>query len=511
MDKPPQPNLHESLADLEGTPLYSLLGRLSDFLVREGIPAYLVGGLVRDLLLKRPTADIDLAVGGDCLGIALRCAAALGGRYVLLDKQNRIARVVLHHERATSPGKQWEIDFSTLEDSIEDDLARRDFTINAMAIDLAQWREGPGGIHLIDPLNGGHDLYHGRIRAITETVFVADPARLLRAARIAAELGFTIDGTTEVLIQGDASLIARVAGERTRDELVGLLETPRAAQSLLLLDRLGLLTLIFPALAAMRGVEQPREHHWDVFEHSLRTVKALEFLLRQGDWEYEGEAVLAATPWSDTLAQHFAQEVSGSATRRAVLKLAALLHDIGKPSTKAMDADGRMRFLGHSQVGAAAAIELLERLRFSNNEIKLVETAITHHLRPTQMTQPDSTTPTRRAVYRYFRDTGDAGIDILFLSLADHLATRGPEINLTYWREHAQVVEYVLSQRLQEPGAISPPKLTDGNDLMSAFSLSPGPRIGELLEAVREAQAAGEVTNRDEALAYIEGMLKGKG
>ncbi|MBI2851611.1 MAG: HD domain-containing protein [Chloroflexi bacterium] len=507
MSNQPEASLRESLARLERAPLSSVLAKLGNFLGRGGIQAYIVGGLVRDILLGQETADIDLTVAGDALDAARRAAAALGGSYVLLDDQNRIARVVLPDQSAPSVRKQWEVDFSTLEDSIDDDLARRDFTINAMAIDLAGFLRGPDFTRLIDPMGGWHDLHHGRLRAVSETIFVADAARLLRAVRLSAELGFTIDETTETLIQGDARLIAGIAGERVRDELLGMLATSRAGQSLFLLDRLDLLPAIFPELDAARGVEQPIEHFWDVFEHSLRTVMALDFLLRQGTWDYEGEAVLSVVPWSETLARHFTGEVSGGGSRRAIVKLAALFHDIGKPQTKTTEPGGRARFLGHAQTGAAIATAILQRLRFSGKEIKLVETEILHHLRPTQMTQPDSTAPTRRAMYRYFRDTGDAGIDILFLSLADHLATRGPNINLTYWREHAQVVEYVLSQQFTQKDIVSPSRLLDGHDLISIFALSPGPKIGELLEAVREAQAAGELTTREEAVEYIRQLL----
>jgi poly(A) polymerase len=164
-----------------------------------------------------------------------------------------------------------------------------------------------------------------------------------------------------------------------------------------------------------------------------------------------------------------------------------------------------MRFLGHTKEGAAIVVNILERLRFSGREIKLVETMVQHHLRPMQMS--NNGLPTRRAIYRYFRDTGETGIDILFMSLADHLATRGPRLDLTQWREHAQIVEYVLTERFKEESVVLPPKLVDGHDLINIFELSPGPRIGQLLEAVREAYASGELTTREEALDYIRKQL----
>jgi poly(A) polymerase len=258
-------------------------------------------------------------------------------------------------------------------------------------------------------------------------------------------------------------------------------------------------------MSPARGVEQPKIHVWDVFDHSIHTVSAAEFLLREGTWQYAGEETLTPVPWSTGLSQHFDQEISSGSTRRSMLKLAALFHDIAKPPTKTIDDEGRAHFLGHPLEGAATAAAIMERLRFSNREIHLVELLVKYHLRPTQMSHEGL--PTRRAIYRYFRDTGDAGIDLLFLCLADHLATRGHSLDLAQWQEHTRMTEYVLARHYEEESLSAPARLIDGHDVMKTFGLSPGPRVGELLEALREAQAAGEVTSRQEALHYVEQLL----
>ena len=501
--------------------VWLLLTKVSHFLVEQNIESYVVGGLVRDVLLGRDTADIDIAVASDALEIAPKVAATLGGKYVLLDKVNRVGRVVLVDKGTPSAKAHLELDFSTFKGSIEQDLARRDFTIDAMAIELRQIIEHPyplllptskkmGSVPLrlpglIDPFNGWDDLQRGALQVVAEAAFESDAARLLRIVRLAAELGFSIDRKTEDLIRRYSYLIAGVAGERVREELLRLLAIPQAEQLLFYLDELGLLTAVFPELVRTRGVEQPKEHFWNVFEHSLKVVTAVDFLLRQGAWEYDSGEVLPKVPWSAVLAGYFDQEVSRGSTRRLLLKLAALLHDVVKPQTKAIDAGGRMRFLGHAQEGAAIAANILERLRFSAREIKLVEILVRHHLRPGQMRQNEL--PTHRAIYRYFRDSGEAGIDILFLNLADHLATRGPHLDLSHWQEHVQVVEYVLSQRFEQKNIVCPPKLVDGRDLIDIFGMEPGPRIGEILEAVREVQASGEMTTREEVLSFIDGLL----
>ena len=482
----------------------SLLAKVSHFFSEHGVKAYLTGGLVRDMLLGRETADIDIAVATDALEVAPGVAKAFSGKYVLLDEVNRIGRVVLDNETASTKSR-WELDFSTFEGNIEQDLARRDFTINAMAIDLEEFVRQPQSPVLIDPFHGQDDLNHGVIRAVSETAFTSDPARLLRAVRLAGELDFSIDSETETLIQRYAHLISGVAGERTREELLKLLAMSQTGQLLAYLDELDLLTAIIPELAQMKGVSQPKIHVWDVFDHSIETIATVCFLLRQGTLKYAGEEVLAAVPWSAELEQHFNQEVSGGSTRGSLLKLAALLHDIAKPQTKSIDEDGRARFLGHAKEGAISATSILERLRFSTKEIKLVEALISHHLRPTQMSQEEL--PSRRAIYRYFRDTGEAGIDILFLSLADHLATRGPQLYPSHWRQHTRLVAYVLDKHFEEESLTLPLKLIDGHDLIDNFGLSPGPRVGEVLEAVREAQASGEVTTREEAITHAEHLL----
>jgi poly(A) polymerase len=479
-----------------------LLNKISRFLVKEGIPGFLVGGFVRDMMLGRATADIDIALGASVLEVGPRIAAALGGKFIPLDEENGVGRVVLPH------GK-WQIDFATFQDDIRQDLARRDFTINAMAIKLdINAASSLGTENMIDPFHGQGDLQRSIVRAVSDTAFEADAVRLIRAIRIAAELGFSIDGHTEELIHRQCQLINGVPGERVREELLKMLALPGAAKRLAYLDELGLLTAIIPELIPARGVEQPRVHFWDVFDHSIETVAAAECLLREGTWEYAGRKVLEAVPWSAKLSQHFDQEISYGSTRKTLLKLAALLHDIAKPRTKTVDDDGRARFLGHPQEGAAEAAAILERLRFSNREIQLVEMLVRYHLRPTQMSHEGM--PTRRAIYRYFRDTGEGGIDILFLSLADHLAARGPMLDREQWRAHTRITREVIDIHFNEVNPAPPNKLINGHDVMSRSGLGPGPRVGELLEAVREAQAAGEITDRQQALDYVEELIKSK-
>lgn len=475
-----------------------LLVTVRDFLTHHGIESWLVGGYVRDRLLGRSNRDIDIVVSTKAMDVASEVARLVGGRDVLLDEANQVVRVVL-------PRADYQLyfDFSTIRGNIEDDLAHRDFTINTITINLAEITGIQSTVEVVDPFSGQHDLKQGLVRTIDDQVFRQDPVRLLRAVRLAAELGFTIESSTETFIRRDHHLITRVAAERVREELCRLLAAPNATGSLRWLDRLDLLDVILPELATTKRVEQPKEHFWDVFDHSIETVAAVENLMKK-DEEKAQDGVLALVPWSPVIAAHFEEEIGGQ-SRKELLKLAALLHDTGKPMTKSVDESGRMRFLGHAKEGAAITGRILERLRFSARETKMIQKMIEYHLRPSQLSNDEL--PSHRAIYRYFRDAGDVGIDTLFLSLADLLATGGPALNLGAWQRQVKIVNYVLSKRFEEQAVVAPMKLIDGHDLIDRFGMSPGSKIGELLEAVREAQAAGEVTTREDALAFVQHRL----
>ncbi|MCH7485035.1 MAG: HD domain-containing protein, partial [Chloroflexi bacterium] len=213
----------------------------------------------------------------------------------------------------------------------------------------------------------------------------------------------------------------------------------------------------------------------------------------------------SALEWWDGGREYFREPVAAGTPRRALVKLCGLLHDIGKPATKTFEESGRMRFFGHSDTGAEIAGRLMRRLRFSGREREIVVRMIEAHLRPVQMAQDRA--PTKRAVYRYFRATGEAGVDTLFLSLADHLATVGPNVSWEGFRAHVAVVSHILDLRFADERVTSPPKLVSGDDLMRELGLAPGALLGELLEAVREAQAAGEVSTQEEALALARQRL----
>lgn len=478
----------------------SLLRRIQDLLPADA-GAFLVGGYLRDTLLGRKTGDIDVAVGVSAPAFAREAAAALGGHYVLLDEAEGVARVVLPETGEGGEARR-HIDFTSIRGTIEADLGRRDFTIDAMAVDLRRLDAGVATLAAIDPFAGQEDLKAGVLRAVGPSIFRDDPARLVRGVRLAAEYGLTIEAGTEAALGRDSHLVSRVAGERVREELCRILSLGRAAGAIFHLDRLGLLTAIVPELTFTKGVDQPREHYWDVFDHSVQSVAAVERLL---DPE-TGPEMLALAPHLAPHIGEFREEASPGLVRAGLVKLALLLHDIAKPQTKVLEPDGRAHFYGHPTQGAEIAGGIMQRLRFSNREIKMAQKMIESHLRLWQM-GGDQGLPTRRAIYRYFRDTADVSVDIMFLTLADFLATQGPNLDTSEWERHSRLMEYVLAQREEDHTVAAPPKLIDGHDLMREFGLAPGPRIGEVLEAVREAQGGGEIATREEALKLARRLL----
>ncbi len=486
-----------------------VLAKLKGFFTARRYPAFLVGGYLRDSLLSRPPErDLDIAVSGDSQRIGQELAQAMGGVFVPLSPAHGVARVV---GQDGAPGGRWTVDLAGFSGGIEEDLARRDFTINAMALPVQGWASPVPPDLVIDPFNGRQDLEEKRIRAVTPQVFQDDPGRLMRTVRMAASLGFRLEPETARLVRGEAWRVTQVSGERVRDELLAILSFDGARGHLEVLDRLDLLCRIIPELAETKGVDQPKEHYWDVWGHLVHTVETAERVTKG----HQNSPIYSLVHWTAETDAHFSQEVSDGHTRKTFLKLAALLHDISKPQTKQKDETGRTRFPGHSELGAAVAAERLTHLRIGSRGIATVTKIIEEHLRPTHMMQGVER-PTSRAIYRFFRDVGDAAVDTLYFSLADYLGARGPELDLDDWGNHARMVAHVLQVGMQPPTSEEPgeeagkeaSRPVNGHDLMEHFNLEPGPLIGMILAGIDEAWAVGEITTREEALASAATMLE---
>ena len=517
--------------------------RVIAWLAQQDVAAYLVGGCVRDRLLNRPVYDLDVTVAGDGLDLARRLANRFGGAYYPLDEARSTGRAILSDEqdgclvvdvaRFRGPAP---LGSSPPEQSLAADLADRDFTINALAADVRASGE------VIDLHNGLADLAAGLIRPVSEDSIRNDPLRALRAVRLAAALGFALAPQTEFLIQRDGGALAGVSGERVRDELARLLARPQAAPYLAQLDDLGLLTVIIPELEPLRGLSQPPPHYLDVLAHSLETVRTLETLLdslfhglgpEQGgggrrtkdesrktpntqypipntQYPVSNAPLDLLSPFADRARVHVEQVMGDARPRLVTLKLAAVLHDTGKPVARSVDDDGRIRFIGHEKESVRITGKVLRRLRFNRSEVRLGETIVRHHMRLLLLANQKSVSS--RAVYRFFRDTGDAGVDVLLHALADHRATYASQAEDERWPRLVALTARMLADYWQRQGErLDPPPLIDGHDLQREFGLQPGPHIGELLEAVREAQVSGEVRSREEALGLVTARLRVEG
>jgi putative nucleotidyltransferase with HDIG domain len=475
-----------------------LLETIIAFLREAVTPCYVGGGYVRDLLLGYQAKDIDFVVPAGAISLARRLADETGGAFYALDAETDAARIVY------SAPTDLVVDVAALRaPDIVADLRARDFTINAMAVDIRAWSQP--NPHVIDPCGGQSDLAAGILRATSEQAFRQDPARLLRAVRFEAALGLRLDPQSASWLRCDASLITRPSAERILQELTLIMAASGAADHLRRMDELGLLQSVLPELAALKGVAQSAPHIHDVYEHTLATIAEVERLGAIPDAQLGPDEQEFLSPFAAELSAHFGQLICAGRKRSTLLKLAAMLHDVGKPQTQTLESDGRIRALGHQSVGADTAEAMLRRLRFSAREIRLIGTIVRQHMRPSWLLK--SGPVTRRAIYRFFRDTGDTGVDVVILALADQLATRGDTLTREHWRDYLGLARGLLDSYFRKSDElVSPPPLLTGKDVMALLGLEPGPRVGDMLEAVREAQAEGQVRTREEALELLRSL-----
>ncbi len=487
------------------SPLFERLRQI----IPDDMEIYLVGGAVRDALLGRVSNDLDLVLPGDALKAARRLASRLPAAYFPLDEERGVARLIYTREG----GGRVHLDFSALRGAtLEEDLQNRDFTVNAMAVNVRQPQA------LLDPTGGAADLLAKRLRACSPTAMEEDPLRVVRAIRLAAAYGLHIQPETRQWMRAAVPALRQVSHERRRDELLALLDAPRPAASIRALDILGALPHLLPELLALKGVEQTAPHIHDVWQHTLDTVAQLERLLHvlgpQHDEDASanlilGLAVLRLGRYRQQIRDWLAADVIPERPLRPLLFLAALYHDVGKPRARQVEEDGgRVRFLEHEVIGARMVAARSRELRLSTDETRWLKTVVAHHMRPNWLSNdPDG--PSRRAIYRFFRDTGAAGVGVVLIALADLLATYGPTLPQERWARGVDVARALLEawweQRAEQ---VHPPALLNGRDLIAELGVEPGPIIGEILECLREAQAVGEITTREAALELARAILE---
>lgn len=460
----------------------NILREIFDFAKSRRVKLYLVGGCLRDLVLARQKAnpDFDFAVKRGAISFGRRLANKLRSGFVVLDKEHGACRVVKKSGQGI-----YTFDFSDFRgEDLEDDLRHRDFTVNSMALKLEDvFGAKDLSPALVDPYGARVDLRNKLIRLVNEKSFQEDPLRILRAFSFASILSFKIDRATLALAKKEKAKLKEVSFERIRDELFKVFDTEKTFDCFVALDKLKILEVIFPEIRKMAGIGQGPYHHLDVKQHTLESIKQLDNLLKN-------------IKEKDIL-DYLDEEISGLRSRRQLLRLAAFLHDVGKPATMRRE-KGRTTFHGHEREGLNLSIQIAKRLKLSNEEIYSLHKMVLWHLRPGYLA--DSGHPTPRAKFRYFRDAGREALAVLLLSLADQRATKGPLTTLKARKQHERVVALLIKEHLKKGKEEIKKRLVNGNDIMKEFKLAPSKLIGKILSELEELQAIGKIKTKLEAL-----------
>ncbi len=443
---------------------------LSDIAAEKDIEAYVIGGYVRDLLLQRPSKDIDIVVHGSGIALAEEAARRLGNLHLSVFKNfgtamfrykgMEIEFVGARKESYRTDSRKPIVE----EGSIDDDQKRRDFTINALAISLNKTDYG----QLIDPFGGLQHLDDRLIKTPLEPgiTFSDDPLRMMRAIRFASQLNFTIETETFRGIREQRQRLSIISTERIMDEFNKIMLSPEPSKGILLLDEAGLLEIFFPELTALKGIESVNGiKHKDNFYHTL--------------------AVL------DTLSLY---------TENLWLRWAALLHDIGKPATKKFIKGQGWTFYGHNHVGERMVARIFNRLKLPQNEkMKYVQKLVNLHMRPIVLSEE---VVTDSAVRRLLFDAGNDTDDLMTLAEAD--ITSKNEEKVKRFLENFKVVRRKLKE-VEEKDSIrnfQPP--ISGEEIIATFNLPPCKAIGDIKNAIKEAILDGIIGNNyDEAREYM--------
>jgi putative nucleotidyltransferase with HDIG domain len=463
------------------------LAGLTAPLAAVGEESWAVGGAVRDALLGRPVADVDVAVAGDAAAAAARLARAGDGA----------TRFRLSSDfgswRVQGGALPFSVDLTPLQGgSLAEDLSRRDLTVNAMAAPVPA---GP----LVDPHGGREDLAAGRLRLVRDDALAADPVRLLRLPRLAVQLGFEVAPETAARAAADAGGIWSGPGERLRDELGRILRLGEAWRAFALMDDLGVLGALVPELAEARGLEQSPYHDRDVLGHTLQVVQFADELVADPAPVFRADA--------DAVRAELAEPLADDLTRGQALVLGALLHDMAKPATRGVTPEGRITFMRHDTVGAEMADDLCRRLRTSGRLREFTTHLVRHHL-PLGFAVHRAPLSLRQ-IHRYLRHTAPYAGEVIVLSAADRLATAGPRTTRAQIDRHLALAREVMRVHLAERGRgpVRPPLA--GDELAAALGREPGPWLGEVMRELEEEVAVGAVRDREGAIRFARRYLAG--
>ena len=468
----------------------NLLKLVYNFARNKKVKLYLVGGALRDLILKRKkeNPDFDFCLKRGALNFGKALARYIHAAFVLLDEEHAACRLVKKID-----GKLYTFDFSDFRaDILEKDLLHRDFTINSMALDLGEVFSGKDlEPLLIDPYSGKNDIKAKIIKITGPGSFREDPLRILRAFSLSCIFKFNLDKETLRLAKKERARLEGISLERIREELFKVFESASAYESLVVLDKLKILELIFPEIKPMRKIGQGPYHHLDVWQHTLETLKQFELILKSIK--------------KKEVNVYLNEEMSGLRKRTSLLKFACILHDIGKPKALRRE-NKKIIFHGHERIGLGMARNICRRIKLSNEECRSLERIVFNHLRPGYLA--DSERPTERAIFRYFRDSGTDALAVLLLSLADQRATKGRLTTALSRLRHEKMIKFLIGRLLKQNAEKKPARLVNGHQIMKKFKLKASPLIGTVLDELEEAQAIGKIKNKKEAFALAAKIIK---
>jgi putative nucleotidyltransferase with HDIG domain len=441
---------------------------------------WLTGGFLRDCARGRPFVkyDFDFTVSGDVESIARLLADEIGGSAVLLDKEKRSVRVTKKRRGGTL-----DIDLNAMRaETIEEDLCMRDITVNALGVDVMARRK-----EIIDVCGSRADIASRTIRVFRRENLTDDPLRIVRVFRFMAQLDGSLDPQTAAYARTLAQAVSEAAGERVADELFKIFAQPHAARIIARMDECGVLSVIMPELEAMRGMEQGDYHHLDVLAHSFEALRSYEAWCSKKTVRH-----LLIDPYLD-------EDVAQGRTRRQLLKLAVLLHDVGKPRARA-DGETRTTFYEHDRFGAQIAGDICARLKMSGKETAFVQKIVALHMRPGMLADLERLTP--RAAYRFFRDCKGDGAGVIIAGLSDWRATCGPGIDTTRRALHERILMRLADDYFAHLAARPLRPLLTGAQLLEMGFL-PGPLIGTIMEDLAERRALGEIGTKQAAQTHV--------
>ncbi|MDR1941918.1 MAG: HD domain-containing protein, partial [Endomicrobium sp.] len=462
--------------------------------ISKGYEVYAVGGFVRDLLLKRKHTDIDLAVNKNALRFAVKTAKLFNSKVVVLDDISKIYRIPLKDAPVEN------IDISLLDGkNIVEDLKKRDFTVNAFAFNLEKFADFKKNLTAADKKNFAH-LKSKTLYSVSSGAFKADPLRMLRAFRFAAETGLTISRSLLAQIKKNAALIQKSAPERIKNEFFRILARKNCSAVVKMMDECGLLAALFSEIGKMKKAAKKYYYHpGGLFQHSFETMSAADNIISNLEKFFPDN-------FKD-LSEHFFQNgiYSQNVGRAGILKFAALFHDSAKPET-AKKEGSKMRFFGHEEAGAQKVGAIMKSLKMGKKETAAAVFLIENHMRPSTLTK--NNVVTKKAALKFFRDIGDFSADLLILAMADwHSYKRLKVFAPKMLKMQEKSVRELIKLYFEFKNAKPLPKIIDGRIIMKKFKLKPGPWIGELIKIAVEKQSEGSISSQKEALDVISKKL----